>query len=79
MPAYDYKCEACEKVTEIRHSIKDKPKKKCPSCGKNKLKVLISGGGGVIFKGDGWYSTSSVAYINDKARDNPTGKVGIGD
>jgi len=34
---------------------------------------------GVIFKGDDWYATSSVEYINDKARDNPTGKVGIGD
>lgn len=79
MPAYDYKCSECETVTEIRHSILDKPKKKCPACGKDKLQILISGGGGVIFKGDGWYSTSTVEYINDAARDNPTGKVGIGD
>jgi len=79
MPAYDYKCSACDTVTEIRHSIVDAPKKKCPVCGKKKLVRQISGGGGIIFKGDGWWATSKVDYINDKARDNKTGKVGIGD
>lgn len=77
MSTYDYQCKACKKVMEIQHSIKDAPKKKCLSCGKNALIRLLSKGIGVIFKGDGWYR--SIGYINDKARDNPTGKVGIGD
>ena len=77
MPAYDYYCESCEYKVEIRHSILEPARKKCPACGKNKLVRLISGGGGVIFKGDGWWATSSVDYINDAARDNPTGMVGI--
>jgi len=79
MSRYDYKCGACDVTTEITHSIKDAPKKKCPACGKNRLVRLIPQNVGVIFKGDDWYATSSVEYINDKARDNPTGKVGIGD
>ncbi len=82
MPTYSYKCEneECkhnkpETPVDIFHSILDDPKKKCPACGWQTLVRLISGGGGIIFKGDGW--CKSVGYINDKARDNPTGEVGI--
>ena len=56
MPTYDYRCEACEKISEIFHGINDGAKRKCPKCGKLKLKRLISGGSGVIFKGGGWPS-----------------------
>ena len=37
--------------------MSDKPKKKCPACGKMRLRRLISGGAGVIFKGSGFYET----------------------
>ncbi len=83
MPTYAYKCgnEKCkhnnpETPLDIRHSILDAAKKKCPACCKNTLVRLISGGGGVIFKGDDW-SHKGAQYITDKARDNPTGEVGI--
>ena len=33
------------------------PVKKCPSCGKRKVRRLIGGGAGVIFKGTGFYET----------------------
>jgi len=33
MPTYDYECKACGKTLEIFQSIKEAPKKKCPSCG----------------------------------------------
>lgn len=82
MPTYSYKCENkdCkhnkpETPFDLFHSIMDDPKKKCPACGKMTLVRLISGGGGIIFKGDGWYR--SVDYINSKARNNPSGEVGI--
>jgi predicted nucleic acid-binding Zn ribbon protein len=39
--------------------MSDDPLKECPSCGKNKLRRLIGGGLGVIFKGSGFYSTDS--------------------
>lgn len=55
MVTYDYHCEACKAKAEIAHSIKKNPKIKCLKCG-NVMTRLISGGGGVIFKGDGFYA-----------------------
>lgn len=37
MPAYDYECEACKEEMEIIHPM-GTSKKKCPECGKLKLK-----------------------------------------
>jgi predicted nucleic acid-binding Zn ribbon protein len=37
--------------------MSEKPRKKCPSCGKLKLERQIGLGGGVIFKGSGFYET----------------------
>jgi predicted nucleic acid-binding Zn ribbon protein len=34
----------------------DKPVKKCPECG-SKVSRLITGGGGILFKGEGFYCT----------------------
>lgn len=57
MPTYDYRCHACDVEFELFQSMKDKPKKKCPECGKNALERLIGLGAGVIFKGGGFYET----------------------
>ena|SRR5688572_19514303 len=57
MPTYDYECKACGKTFEIFQSISEAPKKKCPSCGKQKLARLIGAGAGFIFKGSGFYIT----------------------
>lgn len=57
MPTYEYACEACEHAFEEFQPITAAPLKKCPSCGKSKLKRLIGTGGGVIFKGSGFYTT----------------------
>jgi putative FmdB family regulatory protein len=57
MPTYDYVCRACDHRWELFESIKSKPSKKCPECGKLKAERLISGGGGIIFKGSGFYTT----------------------
>ncbi len=67
MPTYDYKCEACRKEFEHVQSMKDEPLKKCPKCGKNKVKRLIGGGGGVLFKGKGFYETD---YRSSKYKDS---------
>lgn len=76
IPTYEYKCTACKKKLELVESIKAKPKKKCLKCGKMKLKRLISGGGGVIFKGDGFYR--SVNYLKDKFNaDKQKGSKGL--
>ena len=57
MPTYEYVCEACEHAFEKFHSMKDAPIKKCPECGKLKVKRLIGRGGAILFKGGGFYQT----------------------
>jgi len=57
MPTYDYRCEACEHEFEEFQSMSAKPLRKCPECGKPKLKRLIGTGAAVIFKGSGFYET----------------------
>jgi putative FmdB family regulatory protein len=50
MPTYEYKCQDCGRTFERFQSMKDKPIAKCPTCG-GRVQRLISGGGGIIFKG----------------------------
>jgi putative FmdB family regulatory protein len=57
MPTYEYACEACGHRFEEFQSITAKPLTKCPACGKKKVKRLVSGGAGFIFKGSGFYIT----------------------
>ena len=57
MPTYEYRCELCGHTMEEYQSIKADPLVRCPSCGKDGLKRLMGGGGGMIFKGSGFYQT----------------------
>ncbi|MCA9394025.1 MAG: zinc ribbon domain-containing protein [Candidatus Omnitrophica bacterium] len=57
MPTYQYECENCGHAMEQWQSMTDKKLRKCPSCGKLKLQRLIGTGGGIIFKGTGFYET----------------------
>ena len=57
MPTYDYRCKACGHELELFQSMSERPKRKCPECGKLKLERLIGTGAGFIFKGGGFYET----------------------
>jgi putative FmdB family regulatory protein len=57
MPTYEYKCDACGQAFEKFQSIKADPIKVCPHCGQESVRRLISMGGGLIFKGSGFYIT----------------------
>src|SRR5438093_13446476 len=57
MPTYEYKCDACGHDFEKFQSITASPIRKCPKCGKAKVRRLISTGAGLIFKGSGFYIT----------------------
>jgi len=57
MPTYDYECGACEHRFELFQSITAAAVKKCPVCGKRKVRRLIGTGAGIIFKGSGFYCT----------------------
>jgi putative FmdB family regulatory protein len=56
MPFYEYECPHCGQREEVLQKIADKPLKKCPNCGKNGLRKLMSA---PVFrlKGSGWYET----------------------
>lgn len=57
MPTYEYVCDACGHEFELFQAMSASVKRKCPECGKLKLKRLIGAGAGVIFKGSGFYQT----------------------
>ena len=57
MPTYDYVCDACQYRFELFQSITQPVRRKCPSCSKPKLRRLIGGGAGFIFKGSGFHIT----------------------
>jgi putative FmdB family regulatory protein len=71
MPTYDYECNACGHEFEEFQSIKAEPIRKCPQCGKKKVRRLIGIGAGVIFKGSGFYQTDyrSESYKAGAAKD----------
>ncbi|MBL6722284.1 MAG: zinc ribbon domain-containing protein [Planctomycetes bacterium] len=82
MPTYDYRCKACGHELELFQSMSERPKRKCPSCGKSTLERLIGTGGGLLFKGSGYYQTDyrSQSYTEgakaDKAAQSGSGKDG---
>jgi len=57
MPTYDYECGNCEHTFELFQTISEPLKRKCPECGRLKLKRLIGAGAAVVFKGSGFYQT----------------------
>lgn len=73
MPTYEYRCDACGHEFEEFQSIMAGALRKCPRCGKSKLKRLIGTGAGVIFKGSGFYETDyrSESYKSAAKADKP--------
>ncbi|MBH38185.1 FmdB family transcriptional regulator [bacterium] len=57
MPLYDYKCNDCNDVFEVTHSIMEDPSISCPSCQSGLVTRLISRNVGIAFKGSGFYVT----------------------
>lgn len=71
MPTYEYQCTACEHQWEVFQPITAGPLKKCPECGKPKAARMLSAGGGILFKGNGFYTTDyrSESYKKSAAAD----------
>ena len=57
MPTYEYRCDACGHAFERFQKINDDPVRTCPDCGEDEVERLISPGGGLVFKGSGFYAT----------------------
>src|SRR6185369_342669 len=69
MPTYDYECDACGHTFELFQGINDPLQKKCPECGKLKLRRLFGTGAAVVFKGSGFYQTDYRSESYKKAAD----------
>ncbi len=76
MPTYEYRCGNCKYEFERFQSIKARPLRKCPQCGKNALNRLIGTGAGIIFKGSGFYETDyrSESYKKAQKKETEGGK-----
>ncbi|MGB7211550.1 MAG: zinc ribbon domain-containing protein [Gemmatimonadales bacterium] len=55
MPTYEYHCPKGHEF-ELFQKMSDKPRAKCPVCGRPAAR-RISGGAGLVFKGSGFYIT----------------------
>lgn len=57
MPTYEYRCGACGHAFERFQKMSDDPVRTCPECDEDAAERLISTGGGLVFKGSGFYAT----------------------
>ena len=77
MPTYEFRCPKGHEFEKFYRSISGAPSEvACPTCGK-KSERQISAGGGLVFKGSGFYITD---YGKDgkKPQTSPVAKTGEG-
>jgi putative FmdB family regulatory protein len=55
MPTYDYQCPKGHRFEAVQ-KMSDKPVATCPKC-RARARRVISGGGGFLLKGEGFYKT----------------------
>jgi putative FmdB family regulatory protein len=65
MPIYEYLCGACGHQTDALQKMSDAPLRKCPECGKARLRRLVSAPQ-FRLKGGGWYETDFKADSEKK-------------
>ena len=72
MPTYEYECTECGHRFSEFQNMNDAPITTCPECS-GKVRRLISGGSGIVFKGSGFYATDyrSDSCCTNKGCDNP--------
>jgi putative FmdB family regulatory protein len=77
MPTYEYRCPNGHEFEKFQR-ITEPPAAQCPACGKEATRML-SGGAGLLFKGDGFYITDyrSDSYRKAAEKEAP-GKPGGG-
>ncbi len=76
MPIYEYECDSCGEEHELIQNITAKPLRKCPACGRLKLRRKISRSA-FHLKGQGWYVTDYAKNgekKGDEGKDNGESK-----
>ena len=81
MPTYDYACRSCGHSFEQFQSIKAAPLTTCPNCAAEALARLLGTGAGIVFKGDGFYTTDyrSESYTSGAKADTSTSSSSASD
>ena len=74
MPTYEYACPQGHDF-ELFQKMSDKPRAKCPVCGKMAVRK-ISGGAGLHFKGSGFYITDYGKDGKGPRKDTEAGGAG---
>ena len=74
MPIYEYECRGCGARHEFIQKFGDRLRRKCPTCGKLRLRKLISAAA-FHLKGDGWYVTDFRDKGKGKGKDKDSGKT----
>jgi putative FmdB family regulatory protein len=67
VPTYEYQCEKCQRVFEVRQRITEPALTTCEVCGGH-VKRLLSPAP-FILKGEGWYVTDYPSEARKKAKD----------
>lgn len=71
MPTYEYRCPQGH-TFDLFQRMSDDPVASCPECGKEAERIL-SGGGGFLFKGEGFYITDYRSDSYKKAASKESG------
>ncbi len=82
MPTYEYECKTCGHQFEALQRITAEPLERCPrsecpeGSGRGRVRRLIGTGGGLLFKGSGFYITDyrSDNYKKAAKADTPDSK-----
>jgi putative FmdB family regulatory protein len=86
MPTYQYICKKCGFEMEELQSITAPPLVHCPNCKTDNLARAVGAGGGLIFKGSGFYLTdykketkphAKGAHKKDKKEEKPAEKKNV--
>ncbi|MBI3636213.1 MAG: zinc ribbon domain-containing protein [Candidatus Rokubacteria bacterium] len=71
MPTYEYQCDKCQRISEVRQRISEPALTTCDVCG-GALRRLLSAAP-FILKGEGWYVTDYPSEGRKKAREAEKG------
>ena len=79
MPTYEYECQQCGNRFEVFQSMNDPKLTLCPdeNCA-GMVKRLLGTGGGIIFKGSGFYQTDYRSKSYNEAAKKDSGSSGGG-
>ena len=71
MPTYEYRCNNCGNELEIVQKMSDDSLTICPKCEKESFERVITGEGGFVLKGSGFYKTDYNPTTKDSTPASP--------